>query len=453
MLLNVFATLFLIFGVVLMLGALIMGYNLGRTRSVRGRKILSRRRRNTWLLSIGSYALAVVLFLSAFLPKYYLKELEGSVTYDLPAAYKSALASSGEEKAYAYLPARVESYDNTVAVVNERNEWFVYDLVENSEGETSRRWVNRGKRTQRMDAASLSGEQKAVVRLSVNGRLYVDGSFPYMQYDNNQKTYKGLLESKVSDFSFSGNTLMFLTDAKQLYALGLNECGQLGDASNRNKTTPTLIRSDIVQMAVGATHTMMVDDFGNLYACGDNSESQLGDGTMSNSSAPIKVLGGVKSAAVGNFFSVILAQNGDVYTCGRTAKGQCGNGTKNGTAVPFKIAEGAVKVIACDESAAYMTEDGKVYAWGANTDKMLTGDDTEFLNTPTLVAENAYDIAFGDNSLAVLTRTRDLQLSGGYNTSKKERFTTVLSMEATVPEEFISPVDQQNKPDISELGK
>lgn len=453
MILNVLSTLFLIFTVLFASSALIMGHNVKRTRQAHSKKVLIRRKRNTWVLALFTFAVSVTLFAVGFIPNYYRNQMNGDVTYEPAAAYKAALNASSKEKAYLFLPYRVERYGNTFAVVNNRDEWFVYDTVENSDGETTRRWVNRAKKAAQIETAEYDGQTALSVRLSVDGRLYLDGSFPYMQYDNNKKNYNSCIAKKVKSFSFSGNTLSYLTDNGDVYALGLNSYGQMGDSSNRNKISPTFIRSDITSLSVGATHSMMVDTFGNLYATGDNSDSELGDGTMNNSSSPIRVLSGVKTAAVGNFFSVILAQNGDVYTCGRTTLGQCGNGTKNGTAIPVKIAEGAVKVVSAATAAAYMTKDGKVYAWGANTDKMLVEDNVEFLNTPTLVAENAYDIAINGSTLAILTRDRNLVIAGGLRDKKQAHTQTILTMDAQVPDEFVNPFTETEKPDISELGK
>lgn len=174
---------------------------------------------------------------------------------------------------------------------------------------------------------------------------------------------------------------------------------------------------------------------------------------MTDTGTPIRIMSGVEQAAVGNYFSVILAQNGDVYTCGRTNWGQCGNGTKNGTAKPVKIGSNAIKVVASDNAAAYMTEEGKVYAWGKNTDNCFVTDKTEFLNTPTAIADNAYDIALSEGVLAILTRDRDVLITGTARPEGKKLSETVLSMDAKVPEDYVSPVQKEEKPDISELGK
>lgn len=450
----VLSVLLLICGAVFFISAVIMGGNIKRARTPRAKKILARRCRNTAVLTFLFLAGGIALMVAAILPGQRQKALKGDAGYDLAGTYKTTLSAAGEEKAYLYLPSAVYAGDNgEISLKNERGEWFVYEETENSEGQSAMRWTNRGKKTIRYQTLSLGEERVMTIQLGLDGRLYADGSFPYMSYDGETKEYEGVVADHVSDFFCNGNTLFYLTDQQELYAFGFNEYGQMGDASNRNKTAPVLIKEDIVQISSSATHTLMVDIFGNLYAVGDNSDSQLGDGTMTDANAPVRIMSGVKQAAAGNFFTVILAQNGDVYTCGRTNVGQCGNGTKNGTAKPVKIASGAIKVVASDNSAAYMTKEGKIYAWGKNTDNCFVTDETPFLNTPTLIGENAYDIALTEGALAVLNRERDVLVTGALRPNAKSFIENVLSMSAKVPEEYVSPVQREEKPDISELGK
>lgn len=449
----ILSILLILCGGVFLLSAIIMGSNIKRARTPRAKKMLKRRCANTSLLTVLFLAGGIFLLVTALLPMTRAKAIAGDAGYDLAGTYKTTLSAAGEEKAYLYLPSCVQVNDGKVGIKNERGEWFCYEQTENSEGELSYTWLNRGKSTGRYQAISLGEEQVMTVQLTLGGDLYVNGSFPYMTYDINRETYEGVLTGKVSDFFCSGNTLFYLDEKNALYGFGFNEYGQLGDNSNRHKTSAVLIKEDIVQVHSSETHTMMVDVFGNLYAVGDNSDSQLGDGTMTDTNKPIRIMTGIDQAAVGNFFSVIMAQNGEVYTCGRTNFGQCGNGTKNGTAKPMKIGSGAIKVVACDNGAAYMTAEGKVYAWGKNTDHCFVTDDTVFLNTPTLVAENAYDIALSEGSLVILTRDRDVLVTGNLRPTGKKLTESILDLGAKVPAEYVSPVQKEEKPDISELGK
>lgn len=439
----------LVFG----LSTVIMGLNIRRMRTPRAKKRLLWRCIGTGCWTVLLMAGGILLLLQSIRPMRQAKSIRGDAAYDINDTYKTTLSAAGEEKAYPLLPSSVSATDGTVALRNDRGDWFVYEETENSDGEITYRWVNRGMNTVRYQTVTMDDETLMTIHLGQDGRLYVTGQFPYMKFDVNSTVYDGVLAKNVQDFFCTGNTLFYLTKENTLYAVGFNEYGQLGDSSNRHKSTPVLVREDIVQVWSGANHTMMVDVFGNLYSVGDNSDSQLGDGTMNNTVTPVRIMAGVAQVAVGNNFSVVMAQNGEVYTCGRTNWGQCGNGSKNGTAKPMKIGSDAIKVVASDNGAAYMTKNGKVYAWGKNTDQCFVKEDTEFLNTPTLVAENAYDIALTEGSLIVLDRERDIQVTGKLRPEQKKYAEAIFTIDAKVPKDFVAPVQEEEKPDISELGK
>ncbi len=452
MILIIIAAFLLILSVVFFISALIMSANLKRVKTSRTWKLLKKRRRNSVILTLLCLAAGALLLTSYILPRQRVKAMKNG-GYDLKSTYTSVLSSGGEQKAYNYLPVEIQRYGDTFAIRNGRNEWFSFDTVETAPDTTEQKWTFRYGKTLRAAQATLGGESVLDIHLGEDGRLYMEGQFPFMKYDSHTRKYGGVIATGVSDFYCSGNSLYYITNNKDLYAFGFNEYGQLGDTSNRHKTSPVFIRENMTAAIGSTTHAMFIDTYGNLYAAGDNGDSQLGDGTMNNSSAPIKVMSGVGGAAVGNYFTVVMAQNGDVYTCGRTDYGQCGNGTSNGTAKFVKIGENARKVAASDDTALYMTEDGKVFGWGKNTAGCLVADDTPFLNTPTLIAENAYDIAIRNGCVAILGRDRTVRLSGNGRKDASALFETRLDLAAAVPQEYVAPYTEEDKPDISELGK
>lgn len=453
MILIILSALLLILSLVFFISTLIMSANLKRLKNSRNWKLLKKRRRNSVLLALLCLAVGVTLLVAYILPRQRARSMKNG-GYDLKSTYASVLASGGDQKAYNYLPVEIQRFGDTFAVRNGRNEWFSFDTIETAPEQTEQKWTYRYGRTLRAAQSTLSGDTALDAHLGEDGRLYLEGQFPFMKYDSHTRTYGGVVASGVSDFYCSGNSIYYITNKGALYAFGFNEYGQLGDTSNRHKVSPVFIRDNMVFATGSATHAMFIDSFGNLYAAGDNGDSELGDGTMNNSSTPIKVMSGVGGAACGNYFTVAMAQNGDVYTCGRTDHGQCGNGTPNGTAKFVKIGENARKVAAAKDTALYMTEDGKVFGWGKNTDHCLVTDDTEFLNAPTLIAENAYDVAIRDGCVAILGRDRTVRLSGNGRKDKKALFETRLDLAASVPEEYVSPfAEDEKKPDISSLGK
>lgn len=88
------------------------------------------------------------------------------------------------------------------------------------------------------------------------------------------------------------NTFAILDDGS-VYGSGSNVFGQLGNGSTSpipvatpiKMTLPAGIRAQTVQYGLGTT--IVLTDEGNIYTVGNNASGQLGDGTTTNSSTPI----------------------------------------------------------------------------------------------------------------------------------------------------------------------
>ena len=86
-----------------------------------------------------------------------------------------------------------------------------------------------------------------------------------------------------------------MTSSGQLYGIGVNYYGQLGNATNNGtfnpNPIPTLVAlpgqvGAITQIAAGANHSLAVTSSGQLYSFGVNYYGQLGNATNNNTSTP-----------------------------------------------------------------------------------------------------------------------------------------------------------------------
>ena len=82
----------------------------------------------------------------------------------------------------------------------------------------------------------------------------------------------------------AAHTLILRSDGT-VWAVGLNNTGQLGDGSTTSRGTPVQVSglSDVVAIAAGAFHSMAITSTGGLYAWGGNSSGQLGDSSTTPS--------------------------------------------------------------------------------------------------------------------------------------------------------------------------
>ncbi len=85
--------------------------------------------------------------------------------------------------------------------------------------------------------------------------------------------------------------LLCLTKEGEVWALGANEAGQLGDGTqeSRLEARPVEGLRGVVALAAGDAHSLALTGEGILYAWGRNEYGQLGDGTRQNRLRPVVV--------------------------------------------------------------------------------------------------------------------------------------------------------------------
>jgi alpha-tubulin suppressor-like RCC1 family protein len=76
---------------------------------------------------------------------------------------------------------------------------------------------------------------------------------------------------------------LFLKNDGSLWAMGYNNCGQLGDGTYNNTNRPEqIVAGGVTAITAGGFHSLFLKSDGSLWAMGDNSDGQLGDGTTDN---------------------------------------------------------------------------------------------------------------------------------------------------------------------------
>jgi YD repeat-containing protein len=108
---------------------------------------------------------------------------------------------------------------------------------------------------------------------------------------------------------------------------------------------------------------------GQLFSLGDNSYGQLGDGTFNDQLAPQKVPGmtAVESVHAGRGHVLGLRSNGTVWAWGWNKYGQVGNGSSaTNVTSPAQVLSGVIEVGAGHSHSPAIKSDGTVWAWGYN---------------------------------------------------------------------------------------
>jgi alpha-tubulin suppressor-like RCC1 family protein len=190
----------------------------------------------------------------------------------------------------------------------------------------------------------------------------------------------------------------------EVFGFGVNDLGQLGRPANMTANAPAPVilpgaDSPAVQAAAGVKHSLVLTGSGQLYGIGWNGYGQLGNDVKESTSTPTPtnlsgVSGRVVQVAAGRFFSLASTSTGVVYGFGENQFGELGNTTNNGKAEPnatltptsFPGATGPVVRIAAGElHSLALTSTGQLYAFGNNYYGQLGNPTTNKTATPNPV--------------------------------------------------------------------
>lgn len=163
-----------------------------------------------------------------------------------------------------------------------------------------------------------------------------------------------------------------------MFTMGKNNYGQLGDGTKVNRNTLTLIKYDdvllekqFIYISGAYIHSIIIDSNGNVYGMGGNNVGQLGDGTNTNRLAPVASysegeLKGKKiiQSSCWDLFTILLDENGSIFMMDSFV------GQTNNKPVSQKLddVKGIIRQIATYNFHLILLDNlGYVYAIGKNT--------------------------------------------------------------------------------------
>ncbi len=267
------------------------------------------------------------------------------------------------------------------------------------------------------------------------------------------------------------------TEDGDAYSWGYNDVGQLGHGNTTNIPTATLIsffRDNDIKIKEVITpyegHNTNTQAFfltfdGEVYGVGSNAHGQLGDGTVVNKNIPVRCgfLTGIKKLVVScSHYAGMLAldDNGDVWAWGYNAQGALGLGDITNRTSPTKIASisNIVDILSVgghnDASntihnmSVLVAADGKVYTAGSNFAGQLGHGDTVaktgFVQVQTDIVPKKVYLGGGCYAvLAFVDNNDDLYVCGANNRGElgigNTTNTTILTK---VEAEFVGGVDK-----------
>ena len=167
-----------------------------------------------------------------------------------------------------------------------------------------------------------------------------------------------------------------------VYCWGMNNFGELGDASINQSNIPVRALLPNGSMAnhvsVGSSnlgHSCAVLENGSIYCWGNNYNGQLGDGSTNHSNIPVRVLlpngSNASTVSTGIGFTCALLENDSVYCWGANHHGQLGIGTFASNAVaPVQVelptGSNTNSIFAGSDYTCALVNNVSVYCWGNN---------------------------------------------------------------------------------------
>ncbi|HSH66593.1 MAG TPA: hypothetical protein VLB84_12575 [Bacteroidia bacterium] len=147
------------------------------------------------------------------------------------------------------------------------------------------------------------------------------------------------LSSQIVD---GGNGHALILDKKgNVWTIGRNNYGQLGDSTLENSTTPKKVEQlhNIIAISRGYDHSIALDKNGDLFLWGRNNYGQLGCPSVNDQLTPQKLPNHTNFIAIegGYWHTVALKRDGTVWCWGHNYFAELGDGTREHRSWPVQV--------------------------------------------------------------------------------------------------------------------
>jgi alpha-tubulin suppressor-like RCC1 family protein len=136
------------------------------------------------------------------------------------------------------------------------------------------------------------------------------------------------------------NHVLALDSQGNLWALGENDHGQVGNGTNEQVFYPELIMQNVIHISAGDEHSLAITSDGRLWAWGNGRFGRLGNGSQESSNTPIAIMNNAANASAGSIHNLAITRDGYLWAWGANHSGQLGDGTTETRLSPVQIMGG-----------------------------------------------------------------------------------------------------------------
>jgi alpha-tubulin suppressor-like RCC1 family protein len=228
-----------------------------------------------------------------------------------------------------------------------------------------------------------------------------------------------IVDANVTKVSAFYHHCLFLKSDGSLWGMGRNYYGELSnyDPNSSKILTPIQIfGSGVSDMAVGLHHSMILKSDGSLWGMGLNAHGQLGDTTTTNHLSPVQITIGVSKVTCGYYHTLFIKNNGSLWAMGNNEYSQLGDLSTTNRSTPVQIlSSGVTEIAAGNIHSLFVKTDGSLWSMGYN-DKGQLGDNSNTNRSSPVKIENSgvSKVAAGYRSSTYL-KTNGSLWGTGYN--------------------------------------
>jgi len=177
-----------------------------------------------------------------------------------------------------------------------------------------------------------------------SGQVLVWGTLDGVVYSDMTEVADASSGAVAADCGYAH--VAFRTADGQVFALGANDRGQLGDGSAQASSLPVRVEtaavtgSPVSALACGYAHTVALTEAGEVMTWGANDVGQLGDASAEDRRIPQRVFQQndcVGVAAGWHHTACWDCERGEVWVWGSNLFGQVGDGTKECALAPHRV--------------------------------------------------------------------------------------------------------------------
>ena len=185
-------------------------------------------------------------------------------------------------------------------------------------------------------------------------------------------------------------------EARDLYLVGLNQSGQIGDGTTVAKSTATQIGAlSWKTISVGASHTVAIRSDDLLYAWGKNHHGQLGDNTFISKSSPVQIgTSSWSTVSAKNNTTFGITTDNKLFGWGLNTEGSIGDGATS-------KATSWAQIVSGNNFFVGIRSDGALFSWGDNTFSTLGTGDLIHRKFPTLIDDGSWSMVAAGRDGAV----------------------------------------------------